>query len=45
MQTVGLKDGRTEIHEGANKKNKSASVVLSFILFILSVVAVCRVTH
>ena len=47
MQTDGLKDGRTDIHDGSNKKNKSASVVLRYIkfIFILGVVAVSSVTH
>jgi len=47
MQTDGLKDGRTEIHDGVNKENtsRSASVVFLYIWFILSVVAVSRVAH
>jgi hypothetical protein len=31
MQTDRLKDGRTEIRDGVNKKNRSASVVFLYI--------------
>jgi len=45
MKTDGLKDGRTDIHDGSNKKNKNGSVVFRYIQFILSVVAASYVTH
>jgi hypothetical protein len=45
MQTERLQDRRTEIHEGANKKNRIGSAYFRYTRFILSVVGACRLTH